>query len=70
MLQLGLAMMMAPFFDWLRARVATSMLISGTTRGIAGSLRQAEELSMTVAPASTKRGAYCREAPAPAEKMA
>ena len=46
------------------------MFISGTTRGIAGSLRQAELLSMTVVPAATKRGAYSREAAAPAEKMA
>ena len=32
-------------------------LASGTTSGTSGSMRQAEELSMTVAPAATSRGA-------------
>ncbi len=49
--QLGLATTAGP-----AGRV--SPLISGTTKGTAGSMRQAEELSTTRAPASTKRGAH------------
>ena len=63
-------MMIALLLDCVNALVAVSMLISGTTRGMLGSLRQAEELSMTVVPAAAKSGAYWREAAAPAEKMA
>src|ERR1700738_135809 len=45
-------------------------LTSGTTRGTAGSIRQAEELSMTTAPASATRGAHSRDAVAPIENRA
>ena len=45
-------------------------LTSGTTRGTSGSIRQADELSITTAPAAAKRGASCREAVAPLEKRA
>ena len=43
---------------------------SGTTSGTSGSMRQAEELSMTVAPAAATRGARARDAVAPAENRA
>ena len=69
-LQFGLAMMIALLLDCVNALVAVAILISGTTRGIAGSLRQADELSITVVPTAAKSGAYWREAAAPAEKMA
>ena len=36
---------------------SASALASGTTSGTSGSMRQAEELSMTVAPAAARRGA-------------
>jgi hypothetical protein len=38
---------------------------SGTTRGTSGSIRHADELSMTVAPARAKRGASSLEDVAP-----
>ncbi len=62
--QFGLAMMP------LRASAMASGLTSLTTSGTSGSIRQADELSTTVAPASAKRGASAREVVAPAEKSA
>ena len=50
--------------------VSRSALISGTTRGFVGSIRQAEELSMTVIPAAANFGAHSSEVPPPAEKIA
>jgi len=61
--QLGLAMIPR----WLRRLCA---LISGTTSGTAGSMRKADELSITVAPACTASGAKRREVAAPAENSA
>ncbi len=62
--QLGLAMMPLPAF------ATCSGLTSLTTSGTAGSIRQAEELSMTTAPAAAKRSASARDAVAPAENSA
>src|ERR1700730_18123704 len=45
-------------------------LISGITSGTVGSIRKAEELSMTTAPALTAIGANFLEMPAPAENNA
>ena len=45
-------------------------LTSDTTSGTSGSIRQAEELSMTMAPAAAKRGASSRLPVAPAENSA
>ena len=45
-------------------------LASGTTRGTSGSMRHADELSMTVAPAAATRSARARDAVAPAENRA
>jgi hypothetical protein len=45
-------------------------LTSETTSGIDGSLRQAEELSMTITPASANFGASAFEVAPPAEKIA
>src|SRR5580704_6875045 len=45
-------------------------LISGTTSGTLGSMRKAEELSTTVAPARTARGAKRLEVAPPAENSA
>src|SRR6202008_4504443 len=45
-------------------------LISGTTSGLAGSILQAEELSITVIPASANFGAHSNEVLPPAEKIA
>src|SRR5580658_5127992 len=61
--QLGLAMMPA----W--PRIASG-LISGTTNGTLVSMRKAEELSTTVAPARTAIGAKRLEVLPPAEKSA
>ena len=47
-----------------------SGLTSDTTSGTSGSIRQADELSTTVAPASATRGANAREAVAPLENRA
>ena len=47
-----------------------SGLTSETTSGTSGSIRQAEELSTTTAPAAANRGASARDAVAPAEKSA
>ena len=54
--QLGLATM--PFGMLARA----SALTSGTTSGTSGSMRQADELSMTMAPAAATCGAHSRDA--------
>src|SRR5262245_35101628 len=62
--QLGLAMIP------LGRRARASGLTSDTTRGTSGSIRQADELSMTVAPAAATRGASSREEVAPAENSA
>ncbi|MFT3686251.1 MAG: hypothetical protein QM783_15245 [Phycisphaerales bacterium] len=64
-LQLGLAMML-PFPRGGRA----SELISGTTSGTLGTMRKAEELSMTTTPASAAAGANCLLGPEPAESRA
>ncbi len=45
-------------------------LTSATTSGTSESLRQAEELSTTTAPAAATRGANSREVPPPAENSA
>src|SRR5271165_5529640 len=45
-------------------------LTSGTTRGTSGSIRQAEELSMTTAPAAANLGASSFDAGAPVENRA
>lgn len=62
--QLGLAMM--PFGGFFACSGFTSLTTSGTS----GSLRNAEELSTTVAPAAAKRGACSRDSVAPAENRA
>ena len=61
--QFGTAMM--PLCS--RMRLA---LISGITSGTFGSMRNAEELSITTAPALTAAGENFREVPAPAENNA
>ena len=61
--QFGTAMM--PL--WSRMRFA---LISGITSGTFGSMRKAEELSMTTAPAFTADGENFFEMPLPAENNA
>jgi hypothetical protein len=63
--QFGLAMM--PFG---RVPASRSKLTSETTSGTSGSLRQAEELSTTTAPAAANRGACTRDIVAPAENSA
>ncbi len=65
--QLGLAMMPRPAAI---TSAAASGLTSETTSGIAGSLRNAEELSTTITPASTNFWASAREVVAPAENSA
>src|SRR5271154_1705046 len=62
--QLGLATMP------LGMERSSAALASGTTRGTSGSMRQAEELSMTMAPAAASRGASARETDAGAEHRA
>ena len=59
--QFGLATM---FFVM---RSSWCALTSGTTSGTSGSIRHAEELSMTIAPLSATRGASSRDVVAPAE---
>ena len=61
--QLGLAMILS-------ALVRVWALISGTTNFLVGSMRHAEELSMTTMPASANLGAKAKEVLPPAEKMA
>src|ERR1700712_1989121 len=62
--QFGLAMMP------LGACRASSGFTSLTTRGTSGSIRQAEELSITIAPAAAKRGACTFDVAPPAENSA
>ena len=62
--QFGLAMMP------LGGSIASSGFTSETTSGTSGSLRQAEELSITIAPAAATLGAYSRDIDAPAENSA
>ncbi len=61
--QFGLAMMPA----WSAASAGFTWL---TTRGTLGSIRQAFELSITIAPRPTAAGASSSETEAPAEKRA
>src|ERR1700733_178213 len=61
--QLGLAMILSSL-------VRTSAFSSGTTSFLLGSMRQAEELSMTVIPAAANLGAHSREGLPPAENRA
>src|SRR6476620_5636643 len=61
--QLGLAMILSFL-------VNTSAFISGTTNFFVGSILHADELSITVIPASANLGAHSREVPPPAEKIA
>ena len=63
-MQLGFAMMP------LRALPSSCGLTSLTMSGTSLSMRNAEELSMTIAPASANRGACTREVEAPAENSA
>ena len=62
--QFGLAMMP------LRASRTAPGLTSLTTSGTSGSIRQAEELSMTIAPAAANRGACSLDVEPPAENSA
>jgi hypothetical protein len=62
--QLGLAMMP------LRIPAMACGLTSLTTNGTSGSMRHADELSITTAPASTKRGAIAFDVAPPAENRA
>ncbi len=62
--QFGLAMM--PFGGF----CASSPLTSATTSGTSGSIRNAEELSITITPAAANFGASSRDDVAPAEKRA
>ena len=64
MVQFGFAMIP------LRASRIASGFTSLTTSGTSGSIRQAEELSITVAPAAANRGASAFEVEPPAEKSA
>ncbi len=50
--------------------VSALALISGTTNFLERSMRQADELSITVVPTSANFGANSREVPPPAEKIA
>src|SRR6185436_17476346 len=61
--QFGLAMILSFF-------VNSSALISGTTSFFVASILHAEELSMTVIPASANFGAHSSEVPPPAENNA
>src|ERR1019366_5062490 len=62
--QLGLATI--PFGIVINACAFTS----GTTRGTSGSIRHAEELSITIAPAAASRGAKTRDDVAPDDARA
>src|SRR3954470_20971355 len=62
--QFGFAMMP------LRASSIASGLTSATTNGTSGSIRNADELSITVTPAAANRGACDRDVVAPAENSA
>src|SRR3954468_23466841 len=62
--QLGLATMR------LGASLTNAPLTSLTTSGTSGSIRHADELSMTIAPAAANRGASSLDADAPTENNA
>ncbi|BCI92864.1 hypothetical protein NIIDMKKI_80700 [Mycobacterium kansasii] len=66
--QFGLAIM--PFLGAPAPRTSRSKLTSETTNGTSGSLRHADELSITVTPAAANRGACTRDIAAPAENRA
>jgi hypothetical protein len=53
-----------------RCAASAAAFTSGTTSGVSWSMRKAEELSTTIAPAAAAIGANSREVPAPAEKKA
>ncbi len=61
--QFGLAMMPS-------CEASASGLTSATTSGTRSSMRQREELSITVAPAAAKRGAHSPDVEPPAENSA
>src|SRR5579872_3615821 len=61
--QLGLAMILSSIFN-------TWPLISGTINFFVGSIRHADELSITIVPFSAYFGAHSKEVPPPAEKIA
>ena len=61
--QLGFAMILS-------SAVKRLALISGTMSFLAGSILQAEELSITVVPASANLGAQAKEVSPPAENKA
>src|SRR5204862_7429961 len=61
--QLVLAIILSFFFN-------TSALISGTINGFVESILHADELSITVIPASANFGAHSSEVPPPAENIA
>src|ERR1044072_5047028 len=61
--QLGLAMILS-------ASLNTCAFTSGTTNFLVGSMRQADELSITVMPASANLGAHSSEVLPPAENKA
>ena len=61
--QFGLAMILSCF-------VSVFALISGTINFLLGSMRQTEELSITVVPTCANFGAHFKEVSPPAEKMA
>src|SRR6188508_1794615 len=61
--QFGLAMILS-------SMVSTWPLISGTISFLLTSILHAEELSITIVPASANLGAHSRDVPPPAEKIA
>src|SRR4026209_2942794 len=61
--QFGFAMILSFF-------VRTSALISGTINGLLGSILHADELSITVMPASANFGAHSNDVLPPAENIA
>src|SRR3990170_1866334 len=61
--QFGLAMIIS-------SMVSSCPLISGTISFLDGSIRQADELSITIEPASAYFGAHSSEVEPPAENMA
>src|SRR6478609_9187868 len=61
--QFGLAIMRS-------SAVRSFPLISGTTNFLVGSIRHADELSITVVPIAANFGAHSKEVPPPAEKIA
>src|SRR5574343_2010833 len=62
-LQLGLAMIISSLDS-------TEAFTSGTTSFLVGSMRQAEELSITLVPTLANSGAHCKLVEPPAEKSA